>query len=787
MLRVNLNCYGNYTTDSVYQWDQNHVLRITGAGPDIKDITAVHFCNKKCEVATVVNAKLVNNGVEVDIPNKLLQEPYNIIAYVHVYDENQAKTVEVINIPLVKRVKPDDYEFIDNADIANFERLEKDIVDFITESSNDYRMFKTEMIGDYREFTGMFMEEYNDRVDNGYFLDPDSAKNLPLVRSKTGNPVNLSDTAEAKTVEIAVYGESKQEGIPSFYEPLSIKSTADYKDFKIKTYGKNLVAYPYSDGSKTERGITYTVRSDGTVVVNGENTSTSASFFYFMSKDFADALTLEDGAEYILSGCPVGGSANIKLNLVTNVDGVRNIIASDRGEGVRFTAVNDGHTRYDCTIHVLGGTVVDNFVFAPMIRRADIEDDTYERGRKSEILIPLDAPLRSVGEVRDELVYKDGEYGVIRRIGYIESYNGEEITTEYMSTTGDLSTGSSVQYVLTEELFNRVQSYVTERIKKIQTFDSYTTIVMNELGKLRVNYHMNNLSSQLYAEDRARLAEVEISQERETAYNNLLLGYDTTNNFIKYPFFSGDIGVVKQIGDGGLILNGKTSGAIDYTLNDWDYAVKLARSLVGKTIRLSGGTANATFNVICYDENNKGFGMFEDSGSGSYGTIPKGTKAIGLFIRIKSGVTFKNQKVYPMLRLNSIESDTWVPYKKDVNARLDDLDTIINMMLGKIAVVSVSMAEEEIAPNDYFNFSVDLPEGFTYQNCAIISTTLINNSSGTVNNNFIPIYVDASPVQLHVETSISAVMEQIQARFWNLGTSARKFNYTIKYVLYKYA
>ena len=124
MLRICFNCYGNYTTDSVYQWDLNHTLHITGL--TVNNAPTIHFTNKKRDTAIVVQSKIVDDVITAPVPNELLQEPYNVIAYVHTYDDNHAKTIETINIPVRPRAKPDDYQFTDNVDVMNFERLEAD-------------------------------------------------------------------------------------------------------------------------------------------------------------------------------------------------------------------------------------------------------------------------------------------------------------------------------------------------------------------------------------------------------------------------------------------------------------------------------------------------------------------------------------------------------------------------------------------------------------------------------------------------------------------------------------
>lgn len=179
MLRVCLNCYGSYTTDSVYQWDQNHELTLTGEG--MANITGVHFCNKKSDKAIVVVPTITEDSATVPVPNILLEDPYNVIAYIHSADINQAKTIEVITIPLIKRIKPDDYQFIDNEDIMTFEALTSEIRDFISDMTSEYEEFTTatdDKIADYKNEMDTTLQECRDatsvvqleifNIDGGY-------------------------------------------------------------------------------------------------------------------------------------------------------------------------------------------------------------------------------------------------------------------------------------------------------------------------------------------------------------------------------------------------------------------------------------------------------------------------------------------------------------------------------------------------------------------------------------------------------------------------------------------
>jgi hypothetical protein len=135
----------------VYQWDLNHELLIQGVKVDTNAPT-IHFCNKKSENAIVVQSEFVEGAIKVSVPNQLLQEPYDIIAYVHTYDDNNAKTIEIITIPLVRRPKPDDYIFTENVDIMNFERLESDIVDFINLMTSKYDLFSGNILNRLARF-----------------------------------------------------------------------------------------------------------------------------------------------------------------------------------------------------------------------------------------------------------------------------------------------------------------------------------------------------------------------------------------------------------------------------------------------------------------------------------------------------------------------------------------------------------------------------------------------------------------------------------------------------------
>lgn len=125
MLQVCFDCYGSYTTDSVYQWDLNRRLAIRGL--DYDSAPAIHFSNKKSTEALVVQSTIEDGVIYCDVPNILLREPYDIVGYVCECLDQELTTYETIRIPVNKRVKPADYAYEDNVEILTYYSLMSEI------------------------------------------------------------------------------------------------------------------------------------------------------------------------------------------------------------------------------------------------------------------------------------------------------------------------------------------------------------------------------------------------------------------------------------------------------------------------------------------------------------------------------------------------------------------------------------------------------------------------------------------------------------------------------------
>lgn len=129
MIKANFNAYNNYITDSIYQWDINRDLTVSGLNLNIEyGCPEVHFSNRNTDRAIVRQATWASRILTVRIPNSLLQEPFTIYAHIGVYEGEAFKVVEKVEIPVIPKERPSDYQIQDtDEEIYSFKALENSL------------------------------------------------------------------------------------------------------------------------------------------------------------------------------------------------------------------------------------------------------------------------------------------------------------------------------------------------------------------------------------------------------------------------------------------------------------------------------------------------------------------------------------------------------------------------------------------------------------------------------------------------------------------------------------
>ena len=129
--KANFSAYHNYVTDSLHQWDLNQVLTLWGL--NLATVPEVHFSNKNMDRAIVRQATMENHVVTVNIPNSLLQHPLRIYAHIGIYVGSSFTVVETVEIPVIPRVRPLDYQIEDSdGEVYSFNQLENAMANMAT-------------------------------------------------------------------------------------------------------------------------------------------------------------------------------------------------------------------------------------------------------------------------------------------------------------------------------------------------------------------------------------------------------------------------------------------------------------------------------------------------------------------------------------------------------------------------------------------------------------------------------------------------------------------------------
>lgn len=147
------------------QWDINQSLIIKDMNLDFSQNILFHFCNKNSKEALVVSPTIEETTITVKIPNSLLQEPYPIIAYMYVYsDDTSAKVLASFKIPVTQRVKPSQYQYVENINYLSVATIKKDIDDKLLELENKSNEILIKLDSQYTEYIENISKEIDEKI-----------------------------------------------------------------------------------------------------------------------------------------------------------------------------------------------------------------------------------------------------------------------------------------------------------------------------------------------------------------------------------------------------------------------------------------------------------------------------------------------------------------------------------------------------------------------------------------------------------------------------------------------
>lgn len=240
---------------------------------------------------------------------------------------------------------------------------------------------------------------------------------------------NLFDTIEGSGTEATIEDTSNTK----------LKLGLSGNTYQYSTTGKNLL--PNKASSQTINGVTYTVNSDKSVLVNG--TATSDSVFYLDNVD----TTIEPNS-YVLSGCPSGGS----WGTYSMAFGNKNDSGSSNAFTIEESYTNRGYIR------IASGYNANNLLFKPQLEKGSIVTDyePYTNGASPNPEYPQDI----------EVVTGDNEIVVCNKnifdVGSVSDYTGTSITNLTISdnTISNRVDSGNAAYAIKNENFIGNKFYI---------------------------------------------------------------------------------------------------------------------------------------------------------------------------------------------------------------------------------------------------------------------------------------------------------------------------------------
>ena len=484
-------------------------------------------------------------------------------------------------------------------------------------------------------------------------------------------------------------------------------------------------------GTNTEKGALFNFNypTNASSLIKLDPSKTYA-FFNPLKTDVNNQIVV--GVRWYLEGQELSTVTGTNTNIIYNGDSNGAIIKSGFSYAYVYLYAYDS------------GKTFNNVLFAPMLVEVN-EDGTYpteyEPYKSSTSTIPLSEPLRAIGDVKDEITYQDGKWGVLRRIkrinandltwhAYSDYVFGDGFTSDILpkSETKAYCNIAKINYPMTNDwaefCFTGITSvsnchlnvrdtttfptitewntyiasndvyfdyplatptfepFADQALPYLSTYDGVTNISNDDAlsAEMTVKYPTTDASG-VGSRNESRIAE---------------LAKDTDDKFDEVNESLGALGKCKNLLNPTLETttqngvtctrnvdaNGKPDGT--YTLNGTASGVSAftfystLQSGKYKAVGCPSDGNLSTYTIQHKKTNNNGEILAEDSGNGAVFELSEETLVCS-YIRIASGYTCDNLIFKPMITTNlNATYDDFVPYTGDGKTLASDVAEIKN-------------------------------------------------------------------------------------------------------------
>lgn len=632
-------------------------------------------------------------------------------------------------------------EYLNAAISGNTENLPKPIsrIDFLLyalveaisesgASSEDIEKIVSEKIAEVVADSPEDFDTLKEISDWIYTHENSAAAMNTAIQENTNSITSLTTEMNNKANSDDVYDKTAADNTFLGVNATAVKSTADENGENIAnnfaavkndiavnkstlgTQCKNLLKH--TAVTTTINGVTFTVNSDGTITANG--TATANAIFKFAS------FTLEAGT-YKYSGLSIAPSmstANMSVFRMSDWVGLCALAEKDT-----FTITAD--TKIECRAVIYNGYTANNVVFYPMLRYADITDDTYEpysdnvderitenvsdiTANKSDIAINK----TTLGYQRKNLfdwknanadasnnvtytktdtyitVTSTGEWGRITyklpvlEIGTKYTFSAAVPALSQMSATTRIriahnpeGTNKYIDINLNENGEYKADFTPTESIVYVLFFPNCSaTVYTNSFTASNIMLRYADITNDTYEPYKESVDERLIENKSDIAINKTTLGYQR-KNLLKPTSSTTRAGVTYTVNeDGSVTLTGKSTTGSTYNYFSIPVTLKPGKYKVNGMPETSKTTTYRTdlrateSGGTTYGYGAKEFEVEFAETTTAYYMI----RIDGTYKEELGGVTF-----YPMIRYADIIDDTYEPYQPSVQEQIAALEARI--------------------------------------------------------------------------------------------------------------
>lgn len=299
----------------------------------------------------------------------------------------------------------------------------------------------------------------------GYHLTgPYTFQDFSIRLTTNGNPAVCIDGAACGFPGLKVYGKSMQSGMPSLENPVPIVSAGESGSVKLNMTGANLFDISQYPFPLTSQGLIFSKNTDGSFTIRGTSTT--------MYNCIAQNTILQPGTYYISGGKSM--SSGVARVVADGVIYFNQAFKLEKQLNVQLQIQVDGMDPINSTIYPMlkvGNTVAPYEPYKSNIFVIDTPNGL------------LGVPVEGEGNYTDKTgkMYVsdclDFEAGVQNiYCGRIDSYNGEEITTPYISSTGALTIGAQVIYILPKPQIQPIPDVMMAAYHALTAYEGTTVV-----------------------------------------------------------------------------------------------------------------------------------------------------------------------------------------------------------------------------------------------------------------------------------------------------------------------